>query len=316
MLEHAFPEFMAFYFPDAHTQIDWNKSYEFKNTELRQVVRDAELGQRDADALVQVTLSTGLESWIYIHIEIQGQKDPDFARRMFTYNYRLFDRYARPIASLAVLADNDRPWKPDHYGFNVLGCSQQLTFPVAKLLEYEAEIDPLEKHANPFAIVTVAHLRTRQTKHDPESRYQAKHALVRLPYQQGWGKQRILDLFAVLDWMMQLPDWLEQQLWQDIQLIEGENQMPYVTSVERLATKRGIQKGMLRGMQQGMEQGRQQECLALVTRLLRRKFGSEQVLDDVLTQLSHYSLSELESLADALLDFDNIEDLHAWLIAH
>ncbi|GAB4262091.1 MAG: hypothetical protein Kow0065_12720 [Methylomicrobium sp.] len=305
LLEHAFPEFMAFYFPDAQAQIDWAQGYEFKNTELRQVVRDAELGKRYADALVQVTLSTGIESWIYIHIEIQGQKDSAFAQRMFTYNYRLFDRYARPIASLAVLADNDAQWKPDHYGFEVLGCRHQLHFPVAKLLEYESELERLETHHNPFAIITAAHLRTRQTKQDPEARYRAKRALVRLLYQQGCEKQRILDLFAVLDWMMRLPGWLERQLWQDIQLIEGETQMPYVTSVERLAIERGVQ--------QGLQEGRHEECLTLVTRLLRRKFGSEPALDQALTTLSHYALVELEELADALLDFKRIEDLLAWL---
>jgi hypothetical protein len=74
---------------------------------LRQVVRDAELGRRLADALVQVTLTSGEQRWIYVHIEVQGQRDADFAQRMFTYNYRLFDRYACPIASLAVLADDD-----------------------------------------------------------------------------------------------------------------------------------------------------------------------------------------------------------------
>ena len=117
VLEHAFPEFMAYYFPEAHAQIDWALGHEFKNTELRQVVRDAELGRRLADALVQVTLTSGEQRWIYVHIEVQGQRDADFAQRMFTYNYRLFDRYACPIASLAVLADDDDGWKPDHYGF-------------------------------------------------------------------------------------------------------------------------------------------------------------------------------------------------------
>nr|WP_269844370.1 DUF4351 domain-containing protein [Methylotuvimicrobium alcaliphilum] len=62
-----------------------------------------------------------------------------------------------------------------------------------------------------------------------------------------------------------------------------------------------------------MQKGRQQECLALVTRQLRRKFGREPALDNDLTQLSLYSLAELEELADALLDFNNIEDLEAWL---
>jgi len=81
---------------------------------------------------------------------------------MFTYNYRLFDRYARPIASLAVLADEDAGWRPDHYGFEVLGCRHTLEFPVVKLI---------------FALVTVAHLRTRQTKND--------HHILRFALAQG-----------------------------------------------------------------------------------------------------------------------------------
>jgi hypothetical protein len=47
----------------------------------------------------------------------------------------------------------------------------------------------------------------------------------------------------VLDWMMRLPDNLEQKLWQDIEQIEGGTRMRYVTSVERLAIERGLQQG-------------------------------------------------------------------------
>jgi hypothetical protein len=39
MLEHAFPELMAFYFPDAHARIDWTCEHVFLNTELRKIVR-------------------------------------------------------------------------------------------------------------------------------------------------------------------------------------------------------------------------------------------------------------------------------------
>ena len=205
VLEHAFPEFMAFYFSAAHAQIDWGKGHEFKNTELQKVVADAALGKRFADTLVQVTLKDGMQRWIYIHIEVQGQHDAAFAQRMFTYNYRLYDRYALPIASFAVLADENEGWKPDHFGYEVLGCSHMLRFPVAKLLDHADRINQLETDPNPFAIVTAAHLRTRQTKHDPEQRYQAKWALTKLLYRQGWERQRIIDLFKVLDWMMRLP---------------------------------------------------------------------------------------------------------------
>jgi len=199
VLEHAFPEFMAFYFPLAHAQINWARGHEFKNTELRQVVRDAELGKRFTDTLVQVTLEGGEQRWIYIHIEVQGRRDSDFAKRMFTYNYRLFDRYACPIASLAVLADEDAGCRPDRYGFEVLGCRHTLEFPVVKLIDYADHAELLEMSPNPFALVTVVHLRTRQTKSDPRARYQAKLGLVRLLYRQGWNRQRILDLFAVID---------------------------------------------------------------------------------------------------------------------
>nr|VFJ51396.1 MAG: conserved hypothetical protein (putative transposase or invertase) [Candidatus Kentron sp. FM]VFK08990.1 MAG: conserved hypothetical protein (putative transposase or invertase) [Candidatus Kentron sp. FM] len=86
----------------------------------------------------------------------------------------------------------------------------------------------------------------------------AKRNLVGLLYRQGWDRQRVLDLFAVLDWMMRLPEELEQQLWQDIETIEGETKMPYVTSVERLATQKGLQQGRQEGIQLGKEKGLQE----------------------------------------------------------
>jgi hypothetical protein len=40
------------------------------------------------------------------------------------------------------------------------------------------------------------------------------------PARQGRGKQRVLDLFAVPDWMLRLPPPQEHQVWQDIEAIE------------------------------------------------------------------------------------------------
>jgi len=66
----------------AHAKIDWAQGYVFMNTELRQLVRDAELGKRFADTLVQVPLKDGEPRWIYIHIEVQGQRNSGIARRL------------------------------------------------------------------------------------------------------------------------------------------------------------------------------------------------------------------------------------------
>ena len=134
-VEHYFPEFIAFYFPEAYAGIDWFKEYLFLDKELRAVVQDAELRKRFVDKLVRVTLQNGDENWIYIHIEVQGTMQTEFAERMFVYNYRLYDRYRHPIASMAVLADEYVQWKPTSYSFTVLGCKHTLEFPVAKLTD-------------------------------------------------------------------------------------------------------------------------------------------------------------------------------------
>jgi len=154
-LTRYFPEFMAFYFPLAHAEIDWQQPHVFLDQELAQVIQDAELGKRLVDRLVQVaTLESGEQWWVYIHIEVQGQNDAHFPERLFTYNYRLYDRYRRPVASLAVLADDSESWKPGHYGYQLFGCEVGIRFPTVKILDYASQIESLHEEANPFALVT------------------------------------------------------------------------------------------------------------------------------------------------------------------
>ena len=98
-LVRYFPEFLAFYFPDAYRAIDWNHPHTFLEQELAQIVADAELGRRRVDGLVEIKLIDGEEQWVYIHVEIQGNRKHNFAERLFIYNYRLYDRYRRPIAN-------------------------------------------------------------------------------------------------------------------------------------------------------------------------------------------------------------------------
>ncbi|MBW4694064.1 MAG: hypothetical protein KME27_20145 [Lyngbya sp. HA4199-MV5] len=75
ILETYFQDFMQFFFPQIHTDIDWSRGYGFLDQELRQVVRDAELGKRLVDKLVKVWKLTGEETWVLVHIEIQSQEE-------------------------------------------------------------------------------------------------------------------------------------------------------------------------------------------------------------------------------------------------
>jgi hypothetical protein len=111
------------------------RGYQFLDKELEQVARDAELGKRYADKvdkLVQLWQIDGEAAWVMVHVEIQGKKDADFAKRMYVYNYRIFDRYERAVAGMAVLADNQIGWKPDYYTSRLFGCGTGIRFPVVK----------------------------------------------------------------------------------------------------------------------------------------------------------------------------------------
>ncbi|MYN26112.1 DUF4351 domain-containing protein [Duganella levis] len=252
-----FPEFMAFYFPSAHAAIDWSRPHDFLDQELSVLSRDAEIGKRLLDKLVRVYLHQGGEQWVLVHLEVQGWRDAGFAERIFTYHYRVYDRYRRPVASLAVLADTGRRWKPESFAYSLLGCELRLNFPVAKLQDYAGCMDALLADANPFALVTAAHLLTQQTKHNPYQRRRAKWRLAKLLYQRNWDKRRIINLHRAIDWLMRLPKSLDKRLRYGILELERRAAMPYVTSYERIGMEIGMNKGLQEGLQKGLEEGRQ-----------------------------------------------------------
>ncbi len=169
-LDLYFEPFLAFFFPQAHADIDWGRGYEMLDKELQQIVREAEVGRRYVDKLVKVWLKSGAESWLLIHVEIQTWREGKFAKRMYVYNYRLFDRYDREVISLAVLADDDPNWRPDHYGYTRWGFRAGIEFPSVKLLDFAPHWQSLEANPNPFATVVLAHLKTLETRQDPVGR--------------------------------------------------------------------------------------------------------------------------------------------------
>jgi hypothetical protein len=61
------------------------------------------------------------------------------------------------------------------------------------------------------------------------------------------------------------------------------------------------------------QEGRQEECISLVTRLLRRKFGIHPELATVLAQLPTVPVEKLEDLAEAIIDWTEMSALTEWL---
>ena len=323
-LDRYFPEFMMIVFPDVHRRIDWSVPPVFMDKELQQVVRDADSGRNHTDKLVSVRTSNGADTWVLLHVEIQGKSTTEFKDRMFRYFYRLRDRYPeRDIASFAVLTDSGGAGNFQVYRESCLGCELEMRFPVAYLKNWlvaERWVS-LEESSNPFALVIMAQLQAHRLK-DGNARKIAKLQLVRLMRQRGYERQVILELFRLIDWMLQLPAALELEFEREVERIEREEIMAYVTSVERIRIARaidqerqaalaeGLEKGLAEGLAEGLEKGRdkgrEEEALALTRRLLTRKFGQLPLWVD--EKLRHADKQRLEAWAEALLDANTLED--------
>ena len=245
IIERFFPNLLEFFFPQAYAEIDWTQPYEFLDTELQQLDPEAEIGRRLVDKVVKVWLVGGEEAWVLVHVEVQGQYDRNFAERIYIYNYRLYDRHKRRIISLAVLADEQTNWRPNSFGYELGGCRISIEFPVAKLLDYEAQWETLEQTTNPFGIVVMAHLKAKATNRNAENRLQWKLSLVRNLFQRGYSREDVVDLFRFIDWVMVLPEELASSFKTELRTQEEASRMRYVTSIERLAKEEGIEQGVL-----------------------------------------------------------------------
>lgn len=295
-IERHFSSFLHFFFPAAHAEIDWTHPPLFLDQELYKVARDAKPEKRIVDKLAHVRRIDGEPAWVYIHLEIQGQQQENFARRMFVYHYRLYDRYEQPIASLALLTDDQPRWRPERFGYRSLGCELALNYPVAKLTDWVGSEEHLADDHNPFALLTLAHLATRATRRDPVARKEEKWQLLKHLYRKGWTPQEVQDFYQLLDWMMRLPKELEHQLRQDVNTLEGEITMRYVTSFEKLAMEEGMAKGIEKGIQQGQSR--------LLMRILARRFGALPPWAEA--KLSQASAEELENWLDTALEADSL----------
>lgn len=156
---------------------------------------------------------------------------------------------------------------------------------------YRDRWDELESSRNPFAVVVMAHLKAIETAKDQKSRFKWKLKLVRRLYDQGYDRQDILELFRFIDWLLNLPEVLEAQFWQEINSFEERRQMQYVTSVERIGFKKGRQEGQAN----------------LLKRLLIHRFG--ELPNWVEERLSSATTKELERRGERLMDASSLEEV-------
>lgn len=106
-------------------------------------------------------------------------------------------------------------------------------------------------------------------------------------YDRGYEEQDILELYNFIDWLMQLPEGLEQQFQVELEQFEEARQMKYVTAIERMAEARGQEIGREEGREIGREEERQDLALGML---------QENLPLEVIVRLTGFSIEQLQNL--------------------
>ena len=86
------------------------------------------------------------------------------------------------------------------------------------------------------------------------------------------------------------------------------------TRVFQEVKEEAMREGRKEGLQEGRQEGRKEEAASLIVRQLEKRFG--ELPEDVRTSISELTITVLEELGEALLDFLDISEVQNWLAEH
>lgn len=248
--------------------------------------------RRRIDILAQVKFR-GQDTGFLIHLENQSYDQDQLDRRMLFYFARLYQKFLLPIYPIVVFS----------FDYPLRAQSQQhtVTFPDLKVLEFNFAVIQLNRlnwrdflqHHNPVAAALMSKMRiVRQDR--PKVKAECLRVLATLKLDPA----RTELISGFVDTSLKLNS-TEETIFQEeigrMGLEEQEEIMEIVTS----------------WMERGVERGARQQTEALILRQLNHRF--RQMAGPIEQQLRTLSLSQLEALSEALLDFSTETDLVNWL---
>ena len=177
IIENLVDDFIRHFFPDYVEEIDFERGFEFLDTELQKLMPDNPGQNRHADKLIRVWLKDGQEAWFLIHVEVQGYQDSQFAVRMFEYMYRIRDKYQRPVTGLAIYTDWNRSYHYTQFAEAFLGTEVIYRFNTYILRDHP--VAELMQNSNPFAAVMEAAWQQLGKKKTDDQLYSTKLDLIK-----------------------------------------------------------------------------------------------------------------------------------------
>jgi len=257
IIEEFFVEFLELFYPTLIPQIDFTKEFDFLDKDLPKLFPKAEEIARKADRIVKVPLIGGGSQWLIIHIEIQGYKDPKFARRMFTYYYRLADRFDIPIAAMVIYSDNNKKNRVNKYETSCFNTQLLYKFDTYVIVDHTTE--EYEAMDNPFAIIFQTALTGILGNKKDEELLELKIQLFRKLLTKGYKKEQIQRLATFIKEYVRFSksDFYHKFDKRSEELSKNRKSMGIIETVIRYRSEEAVAQAKEQGIEKGIEKGHQ-----------------------------------------------------------
>ncbi len=223
--------FLAWIFPALERAIHCGHKPQFLPEEFRPAGRRRGSRKRQfVDLLFRyVPLATPRRREI-ARVEVQGQRQRTFGRRMDRYRSLIRAEYDLPLSQGALLTDESRQWRPTTYREATSGGSVEVTFTATKLLAWEGqEADP-ETTENEWAQVLLAFLLGRRHRRSETRRLEAKLRITQRLLEKGLEKAEVEPLVGLVD--SYLPSRTRENRNSRTRCVSVRRQRQCVTSLE------------------------------------------------------------------------------------
>ncbi|WP_322995275.1 DUF4351 domain-containing protein [Castellaniella sp.] len=310
---------------DLYGIIDWQVPVVFLDKELQAIDIPGKKHRRIVDNLAQVRLCDGSDAWLLIHVEIERhlkgvQAVKIFSWRMYEYRFRIQSRIMiqrqldqlPQIYSLGVLLESQGTGKELIHTDEYLGQGVRFRFPVVELESWRSRWDELETLAssNPFAVLIMAQLRANQYP-NKRTRLGPKLQLVRQLRQYGYPPHIAVQVYRLVEWVVTLEKDQEPEFVRAVQALSKENEMSYVTLIERAGHDKGFAEGQIEGKIEGQIEGKIQGSVEgqakLLLRQIQRRFGP--ATDDVAQRIQAATAAQLETWSLNFVDATELDDV-------
>jgi predicted transposase/invertase (TIGR01784 family) len=276
-----------------------DKGFEYLDKELDQLFppETDNYAPRYVDKLVKVFMLNGQEEWILIHIEVQGYKDQDFAKRMFQYYYRILDQYERSITAFAIFADTNKGFHPKYYERDFLGTRIHYAYNTYKIIDQdEAE---LEASNNPFAMAVLsAKLALSRPIVDDQQLFDMAYNLAKRLLTKQIPKEKIRKVMSFLRYYLSFesPEMFSKFEKEISILTERKVTMGIeeflLDRAEKQGEEKGEKKGIEKGRVEGREEGRQENARETA---IKMKINNLDI--SLIANITGLSVKEIEKLS-------------------